>query len=117
MTTATKINQNLAERLCGIEDLVEYSGVCALWKQTQIAIFYLPDSEPCLYAISNWDPIGKAEVLSRGIVGDIGGAPVVASPLYKQHFDLSTGVCIEDPEVSVLTYQITLDKDGVWLQS
>lgn len=107
--------QDQGIRLCGQEDLVPNSGVCALWEGQQIAIFYLPDTEPSLYAISNWDPIGKAEVLSRGMVGDINGIPVVASPLYKQHFDLISGACIEDEDVRVSTYQVALAADGVWL--
>lgn len=111
----TTIPEAPAQLICKKEDLVPNSGVCALWKNQQIAIFYLPESEPSIYVISNWDPIGEAEVLSRGILGDINGAPVVASPLYKQHFDLTTGICIEDPKVVVTTLTASLDKDGVWL--
>ena len=73
--------------ICSKNDLVENSGVCALVNGEQVAIFYLPKSDQQVFAISNWDPIGKANVLSRGIVGDLEGKFVVASPLYKQHFD------------------------------
>ncbi len=107
--------QSTSEQICNLDDLVAYSGVCALWQDQQIALFYLPDQEPSIYAIANWDPIGQAEVLSRGLVGDIDGVPVVASPLYKQHFDLRTGNCLEDPQVSVPTFQVSLDQTGVWL--
>jgi nitrite reductase (NADH) small subunit len=78
-----------------------------------VAVFYLPSENPQLYALGNWDPIGKANVLSRGIVGDLKGELVVASPLYKQHFVLATGVCLEDPEVSVPVYEVALDGDTV----
>ena len=116
MNVAEKnISKASAHRLCGIDDLVPNSGVCALWKDQQIAIFYLPELEPSIYVLSNWDPIGEAEVLSRGIVGDIDGVPVVASPLYKEHFDLTTGVCVEKPEVSVATFPVSLDNEAVWL--
>jgi nitrite reductase (NADH) small subunit len=45
-------------------------------------------------------------VLSRGIVGDRGGVATVASPVYKQVFDLVTGRCLDDPAVAVLVFPI-----------
>jgi nitrite reductase (NADH) small subunit len=50
------------------------------------------------------DPFSGASVLSRGIVGDREGRPTVASPIYKQVFELATGICLDDPSVSVPTY-------------
>lgn len=104
-----------SQLVCSKSDLIKNSGVCALVGDEQIAVFYLPKETPSVYAIGNWDPIGKANVLSRGIVGDLNGKLVVASPLYKQHFDLITGECLEDPEVNVPSYQITLDQDNVFI--
>ena len=101
--------------ICTQSDLVEDSGVCALINEEQIAIFYIPNSEQKVFAISNWDPIGKANVLSRGIIGDLGGKIVVASPLYKQHFDLNSGECLEDENESVKTYSILLEDGKVLL--
>lgn len=101
--------------VCSKNDLVENSGVCALVNGEQIAIFYLPKSEQKVFAISNWDPIGKANVLSRGIVGDLEGKFVVASPLYKQHFNLVSGDCLEDTSASVKIYSISLDGDKIIL--
>jgi nitrite reductase (NADH) small subunit len=80
---------------CKLSDLVAGSGVCALVGGRQVAIFYLPQEAPTLYALDNFDPIGGANVLSRGIVGDVRGELVVASPLYKEHFSLTTGRCLE----------------------
>ncbi|MFT6030351.1 MAG: nitrite reductase (NADH) small subunit [Oleiphilaceae bacterium] len=99
--------------ICNKSDLVENSGVCALINDEQVALFYLPHTEKKLFAVSNWDPIGKANVLSRGILGDIKGKIVVASPLYKQHFDLETGICIEDETVKLKTFPIFLEGDSV----
>lgn len=96
-------------RLCGHGDLVAGSGICVLHQGQQIAIFFLPGENPALYGIGNWDPIGKANVLSRGIVGDIGGELVVASPLYKQHFSLTTGRCLEDENHSVPVYRLKIE--------
>ena len=98
--------------VCSIDDLQPDSGVCALIGDQQVAIFYMP-RESTVYAINNYDPFGKANVLSRGLIGDIGGQPVVASPLYKQHFNLQTGVCLEDETVTIPAYAIRLNADRV----
>lgn len=94
-------------------DLLENSGVCVLIEGVQIAVFYLPTETPGVYALNNWDPIGKANVLYRGIVGDINGELVVASPLYKQHFSLVTGRCLEEEDVCVPVYQVRLEGDTI----
>lgn len=99
--------------ICDKTDLIENSGVCALVDGEQVAIFYLPATEKKVYAISNWDPIGKANVLSRGIVGDLKAQLVVASPLYKQHFNLETGVCLEDSSANVKVWPVKLRNDKV----
>jgi nitrite reductase (NADH) small subunit len=68
-------------------------------------------SDDSVHALDNLDPFSKANVLSRGIVGDLTGEVVVASPVYKQHFSLTTGQCLEDPEVRVAVYPVTVE-DG-----
>jgi len=93
--------------VCCLDDLQLDSGVCALVEGEQVAIFYM-SRESAVYAIHNYDPIGKANVLSRGLVGDINGEPVVASPLFKQHFNLKTGTCLEDEQESVKAYAVQL---------
>ena len=101
------------QRVCTLDDLVPDAGVCALVNGAQVAIFYLPDAPRRLYAIGNRDPIGNANVLYRGLVADIGGEITVASPLYKQHFSLESGACLEQPGVSVPVYEVALDGDDV----
>lgn len=96
-----------------ISDLLSGGGVCALVGGTQVALFYLPEENPTVYAIGNWDPIGEANVLARGIVGDIDGELVVASPLYKQHFSLLDGRCLEDGNVRVPVHEAAIDGDIV----
>ena len=61
-----------------------------------------------MFAISNYDPFSKAFVLSRGVVGSRGDRLKVASPIYKQSFDLRTGACLDDPEVSVRTFAVRI---------
>jgi nitrite reductase (NADH) small subunit len=98
--------------VCSIDDLQPNSGICALVGDQQVAIFYLP-KEQAVYSIHNYDPIGKANVLSRGMIGDIKGEPVVASPLYKQHFSLHTGFCLEEENVSVRVFPVRMVNDRV----
>ncbi len=102
--------------VCGEADLTVNTGVCALHNGEQVAIFCV-GAEKSLYAVSNYDPIGEANVLSRGIVGSIGEAVVVASPLYKQHFNLETGKCLENPEHTLKTYAVRLLDGGVQVQA
>lgn len=101
--------------VCKRTDLVPLSGVCVKHSEKQIAIFYLPANEPPLFALDNWDPIGKANVMSRGIIGSVGDELVVASPLYKQHYSLSTGKCLEE-DAALPTYVIAMDGDDVSIQ-
>jgi len=101
--------------VCSADDLQPNSGVCVLVEGQQVAIFFLV-KENAVYAIHNYDPIGRANVLSRGVIGDIKGEPVVASPLYKQHFNLKTGVCIEDGQITVLVYPIRIYNGRVEIQ-
>ena len=69
--------------------------------------------EKAVYAINNYDPFGCANVLSRGLIGDINGQPVVASPLYKQHFNLQTGACLEDETVTIPAYAVRIENGSV----
>ncbi|MEH6466010.1 MAG: nitrite reductase small subunit NirD [Porticoccus sp.] len=110
-------------RICQDEDLLTNTGLCALLDGEQVAIYKinppknnLGEDNQDLYAISNYDPIGKANVLSRGILGNIGDHLVVASPLYKQHFDLVSGECLEDPEHRVKTYEVRRINDEIQLK-
>jgi nitrite reductase (NADH) small subunit len=104
--------------ICAYEDLVENSGICALFNGCQVAVFLLQQQgRQELYAIGNYDPVGGANVLSRGIVGSVGEQIVVASPLYKQHFNLSTGQCLEKPEVVLPVYAVKLQHGRVWLHA
>ncbi len=100
--------------ICNESDLTADTGLCALHQGEQVAIFK-PALTDELFALSNFDPFGKANVMSRGIIGSIGKYLVVASPLYKQHFVLSTGECLEDPSVAIKTYQVRIEAGQVQL--
>lgn len=92
--------------VCPLENIEPEIGVCALVHGVQVALFRIGID---YYAVDNYDPFSKANVLSRGIVGDIAGDPVVASPIYKQHFRLTDGRCIEDESVQIAAHEVIMD--------
>ncbi|MPY85571.1 MAG: nitrite reductase small subunit NirD [Actinophytocola sp.] len=97
--------------VCEVATVPKAFGVAALLSGgEQVAVFRTEAGE--VYAIGNIDPIAGAAVLSRGIVGDAGGVPVVASPIYKERYDLRTGACLDDESVSVPSYPVRVT-DGV----
>ncbi len=99
------------ETVCPVDLLVPNLGCCALVHGRQVALFRL-DGEHSVYAVGNHDPISGSNVLSRGVVGDLGGEPVVASPVYKQHFSLASGRCLEDESVRIPTFRTRI-RDGL----
>ncbi len=89
--------------VCELDAVVPDTGVRALVGDTQVAVFRISPWDQ-MFAIDAIDPFSNAPVLSGGIVGDVRGQLVVASPIYKQHFNLHTGKCLEDEAVAVRTF-------------
>ncbi len=100
---------------CSVARLQPMRGVAVLLPDNaQVALFLLADNS--IRAVGNVDPIGRAAVLSRGIVGDRGGFPVVQSPLKKQAFSLLDGRCLDADGVSIPVYATRVGVDGtVWV--
>lgn len=98
--------------VCALDDILPDTGVCALIAGRQIAVFRLGATDT-MFAIDNHDPNSGANVLSRGLIGNLGERIVVASPIHKQHFDLKTGECLEQPESSVRAYPVRVDTGTV----
>jgi nitrite reductase (NADH) small subunit len=106
---ARSAGRNQWHAVCEYDALPPERGVAALIDGRQIALFRTYGGE--VYALSNRDPFSGAYVLSRGIVGTRGEIPTVASPMHKEVFDLRTGACLDDPEVSVEAFA-TRVRDG-----
>ncbi|MFC6380831.1 nitrite reductase small subunit NirD [Psychrobacter glacincola] len=109
--------------ICNLNDIIPETGVCALVDGKQIAIFRTKHNH--LFALDNYDPFSQANVLSRGLIGgttvtnDAGideAILYVASPIYKQRFNLATGQCLDDESVTLNTYQVALNEDDVVVQ-
>ncbi|MDX2321215.1 MAG: nitrite reductase small subunit NirD [Moritella sp.] len=87
------------------------AGVCALVNGKQVAIFFDRKTDQ-LFAIDNYCPASKANVLSRGLITSVKDVLTVSSPLYKEHFCLTTGDCLEDDTLSVPVYAVRVT-DGM----
>lgn len=99
--------------VCSGADVPEQTGVAALLPGARQAAVFRFNGD--FYALSNIDPLSHAAVLARGIVGDVGGAPAVTSPLHKHRFDLRTGQCLDSEGVSVPTYPTVVSGGTVYL--
>lgn len=104
--------------ICHIDSIVPNAGRCALFNGEQVAVFRISSSgNDEFYAIDNYDPFSKANVLSRGITGTVADQLVVASPIYKQHFCLKTGQCIEDDSVKLKTWRVRVENHVIKLSA
>jgi len=102
--------------ICKLGDILPNMGRCALFEKQQVAIFrVIRAGEELLFAVHNYCPFSEANIISRGIIGSIDEHIVVASPLYKQHFNLLNGQCLQDEAVSIKTFQVRLEGDTVQL--
>jgi len=70
---------------------------------TQLAVYYVPRRG--YYATQQMCPHRRAFVLDHGIIGDSpNGDLYVSCPLHKRNFTLTEGVCLNDPEYQILTF-------------
>jgi nitrite reductase (NADH) small subunit len=93
--------------VCALDDILPDTGVAALVGGRQIAVVRVGDGDgegAEVYALDNFDPFSRAFVIARGIVGDRAGIPKIASPIFKQSFDLGTGQCLDDPAVRLASF-------------
>ncbi|QUM78160.1 nitrite reductase small subunit NirD [Moritella sp. 24] len=93
------------------DKLTPDAGVCALVNGKQVAIFFDRKTDQ-LFAIDNYCPASQANVLSRGLITSVKDVLTVSSPLYKEHFSLTTGECLENETLSVPVYEVRVT-DGM----
>lgn len=98
--------------VCGLADVLPGTGVAALLGGHQIAVVRGSDGR-AVYALSNYDPFSHAFVIARGIVGSRGNVPKIASPIFKQNFDLRSGECLDDPSVRLPVYPVRVRGDRI----
>ncbi|QXX87116.1 nitrite reductase small subunit NirD [Acinetobacter lwoffii] len=112
MTILKDMNELNWYEVCNLDEITPNTGVAALIEGQQIAIFRV-GQEQRVYALSNQDPFSLANVMARGILGDLQGERVVASPIYKQHFSLVTGRCLEEQDQKLLVFPTRIENGKV----
>lgn len=100
--------------VCNLDDITPNTGAGALIAGQSVALFRV-GNEKRIYALSNKDPFSQANVMARGIIGDLQGERVIASPIYKQHFSLATGRCLEDKDQKLLVFPTKIENGRVWV--
>lgn len=115
MTHQEIINMTNLVKICLVADLPVNLGIGALVQGQQVALFKLSNGD--IFAIGNFDPFSEANVLSRGLVGDLQGQKVVASPIYKHHYNLQTGECLEDSSVKVPAYDVVVQDEVLYIKA
>ena len=87
--------------ICALGQLSPERGAAALIGDTQVAVFRLADDT--VRAVQQKDPYSGVNLLSRGLVGshELEGeqagevVPTIASPMYKQAWNLDTGEVLD----------------------
>lgn len=100
--------------ICQQQDLLAGVGVCALHQGQQVAVFLAADGN-ALYALSNYDAVAQANVMSRGLIGSAGEDLYIASPVYKQRYNLLTGQCLDDDTLSLETFTVRASNNSIQL--
>ena len=114
-TTVNDITADQGKRwqeICGIDDIPEQAGIGARLGRKPIALFRFGKT---VYALDDREPGSSANVLSRGILGDAAGEPVVISPLYKQRIRLRDGCQVENGEPAVRAWPVKIENGKVWV--
>lgn len=96
--------------VCSVSRLIGGRGVAALLPDgRQVAVYLVGDE---VHALCNIDPVARAAVMSRGLVGDRAGVPVVISPIGKQAYALGDGRGLDDPATGVSVFPVRVAGDG-----
>lgn len=97
-----------------ISDFPENAGACIRYKSRQIAVYNFRRKNKW-YACQNLCPHKMEMVLSRGMVGDLGGTPKVACPLHKKTFSLENGNSLCGDELKIATYPVKIENENVYI--
>ncbi|CAM4108453.1 nitrite reductase small subunit NirD [Zobellia nedashkovskayae] len=89
-------------------------GACVKYKDLQIAVFNFERLNKW-YACQNLSPEKQEMVLSRGMIGDHKGIPMVACPLHKKTFSLENGENLNGDLDAIATYPVKVEDGFVFL--
>ena len=93
--------------VCALSQLEPLWAEAAIVDGEQLALVVMPSGT--VYAVSNQDPATGSFVMCRGIVGSHGDRDTLTSPLHKQVYDLGTGECFSNPDLTLRTFDVRVD--------
>ena len=96
------------------EDLEVNWGEAAIVAGHEYAVFRTNDDR--VFVTDHRDPRSGALVIARGIVGRHGEQHTVASPLYKETYDLATGQCVAGGDWTLPVYPVRVQEGRVQFQ-
>ncbi|BCQ34702.1 hypothetical protein ERHA53_20450 [Erwinia rhapontici] len=105
---------SLWNKVCTLKEIPPQAGIGAHLGSQAIALFRLDDT---VYALDDHEPGTEANVLSRGLLGDSQGEPLVISPLYKQRFRLKDGQSLDNPALYQRCWPVKIEQGLVWVAS
>ncbi|URQ62358.1 nitrite reductase large subunit NirB [Pantoea alhagi] len=91
--------------ICTLEAIPPQAGIGARLGGQRIALFRFGD---VIYALDDNEPGTNASVMSRGILGDVAGEPIVISPLYKQRFRLRDGIALDGADLQLRCWPVRI---------
>jgi nitrite reductase [NAD(P)H], large subunit/nitrite reductase [NAD(P)H], small subunit len=102
------------QAICDLSAIPAQAGIGARLGEMQIALFRFGDK---VYALDNLEPGSQANVLSRGLLGDVSGEPIVISPLYKRRIRLRDGRQCDNGESVVRAWPVKVEDGKVWVSN
>ncbi len=102
--------------VCRVDDLTPDRGVAVLVRERAVALFQLAATatEPAaIHAVGHHDPATGAAVIARGLVGSHETRTYVASPLHKERYDLTSGECLDRPDLALTVWPVRIEGDSV----
>ncbi|KAJ7145360.1 nitrite reductase [Mycena crocata] len=87
------------------------TSVAVKYGETQLAVFHVPKRG--YFATQQMCSHKRAFVLDHGIIGESPkGDPYVSCPLHKRNYTLTAGVCLNDSEYQILTFEARENPDN-----
>ena len=108
----TPVSEAAWHRVCPATTIPNETGVAARFGRRQLAIFRVDEA---VYAVDNVDPVTRAGVMARGLIGDRAGVLKVASPIYKESYALETGECLDSSGPRLETFAARVTAEG-WIE-
>ncbi|CAG8477667.1 9928_t:CDS:2 [Ambispora leptoticha] len=111
----TQVTDKSWVKIAPVDTFPSDGGEVIKYGDVQIAVFNT-HTRTRWYATQNMCPHKRAFVLSQGLVGDDeNGTIKVSCPMHKKNFALETGECLGDNGLKIMTFDVKIEDNHVWL--